>query len=101
MKKVRNSIKRGALKVKRFLCRPNHGYGAAGQSNRMSSQGRRDTDNMKHVTLIEKVSDIAVTVNSCRKSITSSVLHTRLQNSSIDSARLDPVLPPELIEKIA
>jgi hypothetical protein len=53
------------------------------------------------VPLVERVNDIATTVNIRRKPIASSVLHNRRDSVSLDINRSDPILPPELIEKIA
>ena len=99
--KIKKQVKRGAAKIKSFLCRPIHEYGVLERIDKQPSSNHGHTDKGKHVTIIEKVSDMATTVNSSRKSITSSVLHTRRRSTSIDSTRPDPILPPELIEKIA
>ena len=55
----------------------------------------------KHVTLVERVNDVATTAKSRHKSIASSILHKQRQSTSTDINRPDPLLPPELIEKIA
>ena len=52
----------------------------------------------KHV--IERVNNISTTVDR-QKSISSSTLNNRRRSTSLDIDRGDPILPPELIEKIA
>ena len=65
--------------------------------------GEPDThpEKTKHVTLIERVNDAAKRLNTRRKSIASNILHNRQQSTSLDINGGNPILPPELIEKIA
>jgi hypothetical protein len=62
--------------------------------------GEADVQQGKAKPIIVKVNDMAITVNTHRKSIASSLLHKR-RSASLDNNRPKPVLPPELIEKIA
>jgi len=91
--------------VKRFFsttpCTQEASETSSDQTAEASDSADTHEDKSKHVTLIEKVHDTVTTVNSRRKSITSSILHRSRQSTSLDIPRGDPVLPPELIEKIA
>ena len=108
-RKISTRIKGGASKmkstVKRFFS-PSPYIQEASEPSSDQKADAADTsdsheDKSKHVTLIEKVHDTVTTVNSRRKSISSIILHRSRQSTSLDIPRGDPVLPPELIEKIA
>lgn len=61
-------------------------------------------DHRRRLSMIEGVEDMTLTSHSSRRKsitvLTSTIFHKR-QRTSNDSPRPEPVLPPELIEKIA
>jgi hypothetical protein len=109
-RKISTTIKKGASKmkstVKRFFsplpCVHDGTETTSDQTAGPADTSDASEDKTKHTTtLIERVHDTVTTVNSRRKSITSSILHRSRHSTSLDIARGDPLLPPELIEKIA
>jgi hypothetical protein len=108
-RKISTSIKKGASEmkstIKRFFsplpCIHDGRETPSDQTGGTADTADASEDKTKHTTLIEKVHDTVTTVNSRRKSITSSILHRSRHSTSLDIGREDPALPPELIEKIA
>jgi hypothetical protein len=103
--KSKNVFKRGASKIKlgfeKAAAPLKYIHGPRESPSDTSGDTAAQHENAKHVTLIGRVNDVATTVNSRRKSIASTILHKQRQNTSLDINRPDPLLPPELIEKIA
>ena len=103
--KTKNVFKRGASKIKLgfekaaapLKCRNGTSESPLDTSGDTAAQQEK----AKHFTLIERVNDVATTVNSRRKSIASTILHKRRQSTSLDINRPNPALPPELFGKIA
>jgi len=60
---------------------------------------RLSSEDSKH-NFIEKASQVAASVKYRRRSFTSRILHPRRCNFSVNSNKLIPILPLELIEKV-
>lgn len=103
--KLKKLIKRGVSAVQNRFKETLTQSKCLHNSNETPSDPSGDTairqEKRKHVTLIERVNDLTTTISSRRNSIASSILHKQRQSTSLDINRADPVLPPELIEKIA
>src|SRR5271154_6106231 len=93
--KIKSLIKRSWVIV---TCKTN-----SRQRNQSSSHGvtglELAEEKDRHTSLVERVNDVRTSVTIHRRSI-SSVFHKRT-SASLDLSRGDPLLPPELIEKIA
>ena len=103
--KVGQIVKRAASKVNRSFKRVLSSLPCIERSSEPPSDtsGAPDANPEKaeHVPLVEGLNDMATTVNIRRKPIASSILRNRRDSTSLDINRGDPILPPELIEKIA